>query len=172
MAFVYAYSLDGDAAGVVKDYAMDTSTNYINGSGSTVAPNKGDLVFLNAGLVRKAVAATASGSAIGVAEGGEFIGLVAQGQPYAATNSSFTASSINTTKNPNGVVKVRNDKAAMVFKVPVNSGSAANANIGVAYGIAVTGTGDQKVDLTNTTTTHVKVVDYTPDGSYVFVTLV
>jgi hypothetical protein len=172
MAFVYAYSLDGDGAGVVKDYPLDTLANYQNGTG-TNGVKKGDLVFLNAGLLRRVATGTASGSAIGVCEGGEFTGLVAQGQPYAAANSSFNANSINTTKNPNGVGKVRNDKISMVFKVPVKSGqTAANANIGVAYGIYTDAAGDQTVDLTNTTTTHVKVLDYTPDGKSVFVTLV
>lgn len=171
MAFTFAYSLDGDGNNVVKDYSLDTLTNYQNGTG-TNGVKRGDLVFLNAGLVRRAGAATTSGTGLGVLEGGEFTGLVAQGQPYAAVNSSFTASSINTTKNPNGVGKVRADKTSCVYKVPAKSGQTlANANIGVAYGIAVDATGDQTIDTTNTTATLCKVIDYTPDGKYAFVQL-
>lgn len=167
MAFTFAYDLTGDGTSVVKDFSLDTVANY--GTGGV---KKGDLVFQNAGLLRKATAATASGTSLGVLEGQEFTGLIAQGQPYAATNSSFTASAINTTKNPNGVGKVRNNKATSVFKAPVKSGqTAANANLSVAYGLFVDANNDQQVDLTNTTATLVKVLDYTPDGKYVFVTL-
>jgi hypothetical protein len=167
MAFQFAYDITGDATSVVKDFSLDTAGNY--GAGGM---KKGDLVTQVSGLVRKATAATTSGTALGVAEGGEFLGLVAAGQPYAATNSSFTASAINTTKNPNGVVKVRNSKATSVFKAPLKAGqTAANANLSVSYGIFVDANNDQQVDLTNTTATLVKVLDYTPDGKYVFVTL-
>jgi hypothetical protein len=168
MAFQFAYDLTGDGTSVVKDFPLDTAGNY--GTGGV---KRGDLVFQNAGLLRKTLAATATGTSIGVLEGQEFTGLVAQGQPYAAVNSSFIASSINTTKNPNGVGKVRNGKATSVFKVPVKSGqTAANANIGVAYNIFVDANNDQQADLSLTTVPHVKVVDYTPDGKYVFVTIV
>ena len=167
MAFQFAYSLDGDGANVVKDYALDTAGTY-----GTGGMKKGDLVYLNLGLVRKVQAATAANSSIGVVEGGEFTGLVAQGQPYAAVNSSFIASAINTTKNPNGVTKVRADKTAAVYKVPVKTTqTATNANIGVAYGIYLDANNDQSVDLTVTATAQCKVLDYTPDGKYVFVTL-
>jgi hypothetical protein len=91
MAFQFAYTLDGEAASPVKDYALDTAGNY--GTGGV---KKGDLVFLNAGLVRKVQAATPANSGLGVIEGQEFLGLVAPGQPYAATNTSFTAQAINT----------------------------------------------------------------------------
>lgn len=167
MAFQFAYDLTGDGTSIVKDFPLDTVANY-----GTGGMKKGDLVFLNAGLARKVTAATASGTSVGVVEGGEFLGLVEQGQPYAAVNSSFTASAVNTTKNPNGVTKVRNSKATSVFKVPVKSGqTAANANINVAYGVFVDPNNDQQVDLTNTTATHCKVLDYTPDGKFVFVQL-
>lgn len=167
MAFQFAYDLTGDGTSVVKDFPLDTAGNY-----GTGGAKKGDLVYQNAGLLRKAGAATASGTSLGVLEGQEFLGLIAQGQPYAAVNSSFTASAINTTKNPNGVGKVRNNKATSVFKAPVKSGqTAANANLSVAYGLFVDANNDQQVDLTNTTATLVKVLDFTPDGKYVFVTL-
>ena len=168
MAFQFAYTLDGEAASPVKDFALDTAGNY--GTGGV---KKGDLVFLSGGLVRKVQAATVANSGLGVIEGQEFLGLVAPGQPYAATNTSFTAQAINTTKNPNGVGKVRADKSSVVYKVPVKSGqTAATANVGTAYGIAVDATTqDQSVDLTVTATAQAKVIDYTTDGKFVYVTL-
>lgn len=169
MAFEFAYSLNGNLASVVKDLPLDTLTNYQNGTG-TNGVKRGDLVFLNNGLVRRTGATT--GQAVGVVQGKEFMGLVAQGQDYEAKNSSFTAESLNTTKYPNGVVKVNMDKDA-VYRVPVKSGqTATNANIGKAYGIAVDAKGDQTVDLTNTTQTVVKIIDISKDGKKVFVTLV
>ena len=106
MAFEFAYSLNGNLAPVVKDLPLDTLTNYQNGTG-TNGVKRGDLVFLNNGLVRRTGATT--GQAVGVVQGKEFMGLVAQGQEYAAANSSFTAEALNTTKYPNGVVKVNMD---------------------------------------------------------------
>jgi uncharacterized membrane protein len=167
MAFQFAYTLDGEAASPVKDFALDTAGNY--GTGGV---KKGDLVFLSGGLVRKVQAATVANSGLGVIEGQEFVGLVAPGQPYAATNTSFTAQAINTTKNPNGVGKVRADKSSVVYKVPVKSGqTAATANVGTAYGISLDGNNDQSVDLTVTATAQAKVIDYTTDGKFVYVTL-
>lgn len=170
MAFQYAYSLDGDGTNVVKDYPMDTVANF-----PLAKQTKGTLVKLVSGLLQPVGAA--GGSGIGVFEGGEFIGLVASGQPYAATtaNAGVLPNAINTTKNPNGVGKVRNDKTAAVFKVPVRQAgvtqTAANANIGVQYAIILNGN-DQQVDLNTTTTPSVTILDYTPDGKNVFVTLV
>jgi hypothetical protein len=167
MAFQFAYTLDGEAASPVKDFALDTAGNY--GTGGV---KKGDLVFLSGGLVRKVQAATVANSGLGVIEGQEFLGLVAPGQPYAATNTSFTAQAINTTKNPNGVGKVRADKSSVVYKVPVKSGqTAATVNVGVGYGIALDGNNDQSIDLTVTATAQAKVIDYTTDGKFVYVTL-
>lgn len=169
MAFEFAYSLNGNLASLVKDLPLDTLTNYQNGTG-TNGVKRGDLVFLNNGLVRRTGATT--GQAVGVVQGKEFMGLVAQGQEYAATNSSFTAEALNTTKYPNGVVKVSMDHDA-VYRVPVKSSqTATNANIGKSYGIAVDAKGDQTVDLTNTTQTVVKVIDISKDGKTVFVKLV
>lgn len=172
MAFQFAYTQSGNAAGsVVKDYALDAAGNY--GTGGV---KKGDLVFLSAGLLRKVQAATATGTSIGVIEGQEFTGLVAQGQPYAATNSSFTAGVTDTIKNPNGVGKVRIDKSASIYKVPVRQAgatqTATNAHIGSNYNIILDANNDQQVDLNLQTAAHVKVVDFTPDGKYVFVSLV
>lgn len=168
MAFQFAYTMDGQSVGVVNDFPLDTLTNYQNGTG-TNGVKKGDLVVLKDGLVRRANASVTS--ALGVVEGTEFTGLVAQGQPYAATNSSFTAEVLDTNKNPNGVVKVRVNKDA-VYRVPVKSDqTATKANIGGEYGIATDGSGDQTVDLKNTTNTVVKVIDVSKDGKTVFVTL-
>lgn len=171
MAFVFAYSLAGEANGVVKDYALDTAGNY-----GTGGAKKGDLVFLSSGLLRKTQAATGTGTSLGVLEGQEFMGLVAQGQPYAATNSSFTAQATSTTKYPNGVGKVRADKALAVYKVPVRQAgavqTATNAHVGSSYNIILDGNNDQQVDLNLQTASHVKIVDFTPDGKFVFVTIV
>jgi hypothetical protein len=170
MAFTFAYDLTGDGTSVGKDFPLDTAGNY--GTGGV---KKGDLVFLSSGLLRKAQAATATGTALGVLEGQEFLGLT-QGSPYAAANASFIANAINTTKNPNGVGKVRNNKATSVFKVPVRQAgavqTATNTHLGSNYNIILDANNDQQVDLNLQTAAHVKIVDYTPDGKYVFVTLV
>lgn len=170
MAFVFAYSLNGEPASNIMDFPLDTLSNYQNGTG-TNGVTKGDLVFLKTGLVERAGATTTTAPA-GVVEGTEFMGLVAQGQPYAATNSSFIASALNTTVYPNGVVKLRVD-ASSVYEAPLVAGqTATNANLGVAYGIACDANGNQHVDTTNTTDTLVKVVALNPaDNTKVFVTL-
>lgn len=168
MAFQFAYALNGDGTGVIKDFPLDTLANY-----GTGGAKKGDLVFLSGGKLRRTLAATATGTSAGILEGQEFTGLVAQGQPYAAANSSFVADATNATKNPNGVGKVRFDKTASVYKVPVKAGqTAAPANIGLSYNIFVDANNDQQADLSLTTVPHVKVVDYTTDGKFVFVTIV
>lgn len=168
MAFIYAYSLGAGSTLTVKDLPLDTAANF-----PVVQQKKGTLVNQTAGLLRRVGAA--GGTAIGVMEGTEFVGLVAQGQPYAATNTSFTSEAIDTGKNPNGLGKVRLDKAA-VYKVPVYTGGATdvatNAHIGNSYAINLDGNGDQQVDLNVTATPSVKVVDRTLDGTFVFVTLV
>lgn len=170
MPFEFAYSLDSSAVSAIKDFPLDTVTNYQNGVG-TNGYKKGDLVFLNAsGLIARSKDA-ASNKAIGVLEGLTFTGLVQQGQPYAATNSSFTASVTDTTKYPNGLCKIRIESDS-VYRVPVKSGqTATNANLGVAYCISQDATGDQTIDITKTTAgqTLVKVVDYSKDGKFVFV---
>ncbi len=175
MAFVFAYTLDGDSTGVVKDFPLDTAANYnVTAGAGTNGVTKGDLVFQVAGLLRRN--GTATGAGIGVLEGQEFTGLVAAGQPYAAVNSSFTASAIDATRYPNGVGKVRNDKSSTVFKVPVfQTGAvvtATNAHIGGSYCLGITAAGDQQVDLNTTTTPAVKVIDRSDDGKFVFVQLV
>jgi hypothetical protein len=167
MAFIFAYTLNGDGAGVIKDFTLDTAGNY--GTGGV---KKGDLVIQSGGLLRKATAATTTGLGVGVIEGGEFTGLA--GSPYTAVNASQTASAINTSRNPNGVGKVRSDKSASVYKVPVKNGqTAGSANVGISYGIFVDANQDQQVDLTVVASTlQAKVLDYTLDGKFVFVSLV
>lgn len=173
MAFVYAYSLDGDSVSSINDMPLDTAANYKTNAG-TNGITKGDLVFQSSGLLRRAIATT--GAALGVLEGTEFVGLVASGQPYAATNASQTASAINTTLFPNGVGKVRMDKAVAVYKVPVSQAgttkTAANANLGTSYSIALDTVGDQTVDLDTTTNACVKVIGIADAGKSVYVTLV
>lgn len=172
MAFQFAYNVTADSAGIVKDYPLDTASGYKTGAG-TNGVTKGDLVFQSSGLLRRAIATT--GAALGVLEGQEFTGLVAAGQPYAATNTSFIAESVGTDKYPNGVGKVRPEKTA-VYRVPVSTAGAVdlatNAHLGQSYTIALDAAGDQKVDLNVQTTPCVKVVDRSPDGTYVFVTLI
>ena len=172
MAFVYAYSINGNHAEPISDFPLDTVTNYKTSVGTNNA-KKGDLVFQSSGLLRRAIATT--GASLGVLEGQEFTGLIASGQPYAATKASFLDEASNTTLNPNGVGKVRTSKQA-VYKVAVNTAGAVdlatNAHLGGSYTIALDAAGDQTVDLNTTTNACVKVVDFTPDGKHVFVTLV
>lgn len=168
MAFVYAYTL---GSCVVKDFPLDTAANY-KASAGTNGVTKGDLVFQSGGLLRRAIATTGS-SVLGVVEGTEFTGLVASGQPYAATKSSFTDAATDTAQNPNGVGKVRIDKD-VVYKVPVQQTgtiTATNAHIGGSYTIALDAAGDQTVDLDVQTTPCVKVVERSADGKFVWVTL-
>ena len=168
MGFSFAYAL-GSVTSEVRDYPLDTLTNYQNGVG-TNGPTQGDLVFLEAGKLQRTVNETGA-KGIGVLEGVEFLGLIAQGQPYAATDASITADAIDKTKNPNGVGKVRIYEN-VVFSVPVKDGqTAATANIGVAYGISQDAEGEQILDLTNTTNTIAKVVDFSKDGKTAFVTI-
>lgn len=156
MAFEYLYSLDGTIAPVVNDFALDTLSNYQNTTG-TNGVKRGDLVFIDAtsGLIKRSKAG-AGVLATGVLEGQEFMGLVAAGQPYAATQASFTAEAINVTKNPNGVGKVNIDKMT-VYKVPASAAVTA-AHLGKVYGILNAASGDQSVNLADTTNTCVKVI--------------
>jgi hypothetical protein len=171
MAFEYAYSLDGVIAPLVKDLPLDTLSNYQNATG-TNGVKRGDLVFIDgtSGLVKRTKAG-AGILATGVIEGKEFLGLVAQGQDYAAVNASFTAQSLDTTRNPNGVAKVNIDKTT-VWRVPASAAASA-ANVGKSYGITNAASGDQTVNLADTTNTVVKVLDYiTKNGvNYVYVTI-
>lgn len=171
MAFQFAYTLAGDSGIALKDLPLDTIANYKTGAG-TGDMKKGDLVFQSAGLLRRAIATT--GAAVGVVDGGEFTGLVAQGQPYAATNASFTSELTDVAASPNGMAKVRMDKS-VVYRVPVQqtgTTTATNAHLGQNYTIALDAAGDQTVDLDVQTTPCVKVIDRSPDGKTVFVTLI
>jgi hypothetical protein len=172
MAFELAYSLGGNVISTVKDLPLDTAANY-----GTVAPTKGDLVVQASGLLRRAAVDSTAASVMGILVGKEFTGLVAAGQPYAATKSSFTDEATNATLNPNGVGKVAMSKS-LVYRVPVWQGgatdAATNAHIGSTFAIAVDETTeDQTVDLNNTSgsTKLVQLVAKSPDGKTVFVTL-
>lgn len=165
MAFEFAYALDGAAVSTIKDFPLDTLANYQSGAG-TNGFKKGDLVSLNASgkIIRTKAADT---KAIGVVEGFEFTGLVAQGQPYAATRASFTDSAQDTSKYPNGVVKIRVESDS-VYRVPV-SGSA--PVLGTAYAIVLDAAGDQKVNQASVVNPLVKVVDYDASKNVAFVIL-
>lgn len=166
MAFSFAYSLDGSAVSNVKDFALDTVANYQAGSG-TNGYKRGDLVALSAaGKITRANAA--STKAIGVVEGFEFTGLVAQGQPYAAVRSSFNDSAQDTTKYPNGVVKVRVESDS-VFRLPI-SGTASSVIIGQAYAIILDAAGDQKLNQASQANPLVKVIDVDVANAWAFVT--
>lgn len=173
MALEFAYSLDGSGISNIKDFPLDvqnsSAAGYNNGITSCAAPaKKGDLVYLNAGLLRRCYAA-ASLKAIGIVEGLEFLGL-AQGGLYAATNANggFAVNAQDITKNPNGVGKVRVESDS-VYRITA-SGALAAANVGVSYGVTVnTTTGDQTLNLADTTNAVLKVIDYVGTTAYVTV---
>lgn len=183
MALEFAYALDGSVISSIKDFPLDVagtaSSGYNTGiSGLTGTnpyfPKKGDLVYLNAGLLRKGYN-VASPKSHGIIEGFEFTGIgqaATSTNPnnYAATNASSTASITNTTKYPNGLAKIRVETDS-VYRVPVNSGTCGNANVGNSYNIVLGTDGDQKIDLTLSTNPVFKVVDYSPDGKTAFVML-
>jgi hypothetical protein len=168
MAFEVAYSLKGEVLAPAKDFPLDTVANY-----GTGGAKKGDLVINNGGNLRRAVIASTVASVVGVLVGKEFMGLVAQGQEYAATNASITASALG---NANGTGKVILDKS-VVYRVPVAQAGAIQtataAHRNATFAIAVVNN-DQQIDLNNTagSTQLVKVVDIAPNGKSVFVTLV
>lgn len=181
MALEFAYSLDGSSVSNVKDFPLDAggtaSSGYNTGiSGLTGTnpyfPKKGDLVYLNAGLLRKSYN-VASPKASGIIEGFEYTGIgqaasATNPNNYAAANASNTSSVTNTTKYPNGIAKVRIESDS-VYRIPVNAGTAGNANVGNSYNVVLDTTGDQKIDLTLSTNPVFKVVDYSPDGKTAFV---
>lgn len=162
MSLEFAYSLNSEQAGVIKDFQLDTLANYK--TAGTNGVTKGDAVQIVSGLVRRAAAA-ANPKAFGVVEGVEFTGL-AQGGVYAATNASQTASAGT---SANGIVKVRVDSES-VYRIPVNTG--ATVVVGGSYDIILDAAGDQKIAAT-TANAQVKVIDtVTKNGvAYAFVTL-
>ena len=165
MAFQMAYSLDGSGISSIQDFALDTVANY-QASAGTNGYKKGDLVALNAsGKVIRANAASAK--AIGVVEGFEFLGLVAQGQPYAATRASFNDSAQDTTKYPNGIVKVRVETDT-VYRLPYTGGTPV---VGTAYAIVLDAAGDQKLNTGSVANPLVKVVDVDTATGNAFVTM-
>lgn len=159
MAFEVAYSLQSNVISPAKDIPLH----------GTSTPKKGELVKLVTGLAQKT--ATAGGTSDGVMVGKEFMGLVAQGQEYAAPNAALTNVNIS---NANGTGKVILDKN-IVYRVPVYQGGAKDAPVAADRNSTFainTVSGDQQVDLNVTTTPSVKVIDWTPDGKFVFVTLI
>jgi hypothetical protein len=153
MALSFAYSLDGSGLSSIQDFPLDTVSNYQSGAG-TNGFKKGDMVSLNASgkTIRTKAADTKS---IGVVEGFEFTGLVAQGQPYAAARASWNDSAQDTTKYPNGVVKVRVETDS-VYRVPYTGGTPI---IGTAYAIVLDAAGDQKLNVASVVNPLLKVID-------------
>lgn len=154
MAFQYAYDLSDESV-VVKDFIAD--------SGFT-GGKRGDVVVLNAsGNV--AAAGNNPTTVLGVYEGGEFKGLVASGQPYAATTVTQNNLSQNT------YAKVRVSPTA-VYRVPLKAAASAPV-IGTAYGCtsgtAPTGS-NAVIDTANTSTGAIfEVVAYDSATSNCFV---
>lgn len=139
----FAYSLDGGL--VIKDIELDAGY---------ASPKRGDFVAINAsGKVAKLVGGTGT-TVSGVLEGQEFTGLVAQGQPYAATNSFPFADA-----QKKAIAKVRLGKGA-VYRIP--AGNVTAANIGAAVGVTAAFAGD-----TAATAKPFTVVDV--QGSFAFV---
>lgn len=170
----FAYALDAGNASEIKDFPLDswatTAVGYNQGiTGVSAAPKKGDLVYLNAGKLRRAYDA-ASLKGIGIVEGFEYVGIGgpatgANPVDSSVANASFIASVTDATRYPNGIAKVRVANQA-VYRIPA-SGALSNANVGVAYGLTVSAAGDQTLDLTETTNTYFKVVDFKGTTAYV-----
>lgn len=112
----FAYSLDGGL--VIKDYELDAGY---------ASPKRGDFVVITNGKIAKVVALTGT-TISGVLEGQEFTGLVAQGQPYAATNSFPFADA-----QKKAIAKVRIGKGA-VYRIPKG-----DATVGIAVGVDANG---------------------------------
>jgi hypothetical protein len=167
MALQMAYSLDGSGISSIQDFALQTVALYQAGAG-TNGYKKGDLVALDATgkIIRVNAGST---KAIGVVEGFEFLGLVAQGQPYAATRASFNDSAQDTTKYPNGVVKVRVETDT-VYRVPI-SGTASSVIAGTAYAIILDAAGDQKLNQASVVNPLLKVVDVDVPNAIAYVTM-
>lgn len=144
MAFSFAYDLSDEAL-VIKDFIL--SSGY--------TPARGDNVVLNASGQLVAPAANAT-TVLGVYMGGSFQGLVAAGQPYAATTVTQNDESVNT------YGKVMSAPTA-VWRVPLKSGAATpvvGTKYGVASGVAPTGA-NAVIDTANTATGAIyQVVDY------------
>jgi hypothetical protein len=165
MAFQMAYSLDGSGISSIQDFALNTVALY-QASAGTNGYKKGDLVALDATgkIIRVNAGST---KAIGVVEGFEFLGLVAQGQPYAATRASFNDSAQDTTKFPNGVCKVRVETDT-VYRVPYTGGVPV---VGTAYAIVLDAAGDQKLNTASVVNPLVKVVDVDTTTANAYVTM-
>lgn len=155
MAFTYAYSTTDEDI-VVKDFAL--------AAGASVA--KGDVVVLN-GSGQVAASGNNPTSVLGVLVDLSFTGLVASGQPYAAT--TVTNNSQNST-----LAKVRISPTA-VYRVPLKSGATA-PTIGTKYGCA-SGTAPAGaaavIDTANTATGAIfQVVDFdsTTNNCFVIIT--
>jgi hypothetical protein len=145
MAFVFAYTLDGDVTSPVLDFAPN--------SGYT--PKKGDVVKLNgSGEVIAGQAGASDTAVLGVCEGANFTGLVS-GTPTVSTN------------NPGNLAKVRID-GACVYRIPLKAAASAPV-VGTKYGTALV-SGDFQLDTAVTTTGAIyRTVSYDANTRNVFV---
>lgn len=148
----FAYSTDG-GMGIVKDYLA--SASY-----SAAIAKKGEFVDLDAsGFPRKASGTTTL--ITGIVEAIEFTGLVAQGQPHAATNASRTAQASGAA---NGVLKVRLGKE-VVYRLP--RGNATATHIGLAVGLDA-----NHAVATAAVGKPLRIVDVNVEEGFAFVTLI
>lgn len=157
-SFEFAYSLDGSAVATIKDFPLAAAATYKSGAGTNDA-TRGDLVALSAGTLVRAIATTSK--AIGVLEGLEFTGLVAQGQPYAATNVATTSKIVGDARFVNGIGKIRIEGDSVYRTSPKSGQTAAQSMVGTAYAIFLDAAGNQTIDtsVANPATSQVKVVD-------------
>lgn len=154
MGFVYAYDLSDETV-IVKDFIADAA--FTTGK-------RGDIVVLNAsGNV--VAAGNNPTTVLGVYEGGNFQGLVASGQPYAATTVT------QNTLSQNNISKVRVSPTA-VYRVPLKAAATApviGSKYGCASGTAPAGA-TAVIDTANTATGAIfEVVAYDAANTNVFV---
>lgn len=154
MSFVFAYNLNGDSSVNIKDYPI--------ASGYT--PKRGDLVYLDGTGALNACAVNTA-TALGVVSDTNFTGLIASGQPYAASTVTGVVGGNGAKKG-----KVYLD-ASIVYRVPVKSGSGTPI-AGTKYAVAVV-SNDYQLDVANTagSTLFGTCVDYDSATGNAFVVL-
>lgn len=165
MALVFAYGLDGDSPGSLKDFtpaqAGDTDATNTSAAAGVYAAHKGDIVAFN-DQNRVAGAVVAATSVIGVCEGGNFLGL-ATGGTYAAT-SAMTG----TNSQKSAIAKVRTAYNA-VYRINYTG---TDPVIGSSHPFKIV-SGDYQLDTADTvgSTKLLKVVDVDTVNKNAFVTI-
>lgn len=151
MAFTYAYNLNGVSPVVIKDFAI--AAGY--------TPKRGDLVYLD-GTGKLNATAVNTASALGVISDSSFVGIIASGQPYAASTITGVAGGDGTKKG-----KVMLDASA-VYRVVAS----AAPTIGTQYAVKLVGS-DYQLDVANTagSTKFATCVDYDSTTGNAFVVL-